>query len=53
MATTGIRSFQKYTPNEITLDTLSLRRPKISSRNSQKNPNERKIDRQLAGQSEV
>ena len=46
----GIGSIQKYTPNKIILGTLSYRRFKTSSRNSQKNPIKRK-DRQLAGQS--
>ena len=46
-----MRSFQKCTLIEIMLGTLSLRRLKISSRNIQKNPNNEKIDMQLAGQS--
>ena len=49
--TSGIGSFQKYTPNKIILDTLSYRRFIISSRDSQRILTTEKIDRQLAGQS--
>ena len=47
---TNIGSIQEHTSHKIILDTISHRRSKTSSRNSKKNINQRKVDKQLTGQ---
>ena len=47
---TGIGGIPKHISNKIILDTVSNRRPETSSRNSKKNTNQRKLDKQLTGQ---
>ena len=44
------RSVQKYTSHKILLDTVSNRRPKAGSRDSKKNIDQRKLDKQFTGQ---
>ena len=48
---TGSGSIQEHTSNKIVLDLVSNRTPKTSSRNSKKNTDQRKLDKQLTGQS--